>query len=88
MSLYNPFAVFHSILFFYVYGCFACVYICVPCACLAPEEVRREHWLELQMVVKCEGIGPGSFGGGGESLTCIAYASLGLESLLTQPLEC
>lgn len=29
--------------YFYVYGCFARIYICVPPMCLVPKEDRREH---------------------------------------------
>lgn len=28
---------------FYVYGCFASVYVCAPRGCLVPTEVRRGH---------------------------------------------
>lgn len=48
---------------FYVHGCFACMkvcelHVCQVCelhVCLVPTEIRRRHWilleLELQMVV-------------------------------------
>lgn len=26
-------------------GCFACTYVCAPCACLVPKEARRPHWI-------------------------------------------
>ena len=28
---------------FYVYKCFACMYVCVSHACLVPAEVKRGH---------------------------------------------
>ena len=27
------------------YECLACIYVCVPCLCLLPTEVRRKHWI-------------------------------------------
>ena len=39
----------------YVYECFACIYVHIPCTFLVPKEVRRGHWLdplkpELQVI--------------------------------------
>lgn len=38
-------------------GCFAYMYVFVPCAFLVPKEAEREHWIpmemELQMVMSC-----------------------------------
>lgn len=37
---------------YYVFECLACMYVCVPCTCLAPEDARRGHdplELELQL---------------------------------------
>lgn len=31
--------------FFYMYGYFACMYVCVPGLCLEPGKTRREHWI-------------------------------------------
>jgi hypothetical protein len=36
---------FKKIIYFYVYECFACTYVCVPCTCLVPEDVRRGLWI-------------------------------------------
>jgi hypothetical protein len=37
MSLFKNFLKFH----FYAHGCFACMYVCVPCVCLVPVKVAR-----------------------------------------------
>ena len=29
----------------YVYGCFACIYVCVLCVCLLPVKVRKGQWI-------------------------------------------
>lgn len=34
----------------YAYGCFACIYACIPYVCLVLEEARRRHWISLEPV--------------------------------------
>lgn len=59
---------FFPLSFMYVYGCFACVYICVLCVCSAHggrKRVSEPLELELQVFVSCPegaGIELGSFG--------------------------
>lgn len=37
----------------------ACIYFCLPCACVLPFETRRRHWLELSY--RCCEPPPGSW---------------------------
>lgn len=37
---------------FYLYGCFACLYVSVPHSCLITTEARCEHWIFLGLELK------------------------------------